>query len=245
MTIGATPRAPPAWSCRWQAVASRSWDPADPHESRRRSEADGSGRFGARLWRVSAPTPILVGGSQRSGTHALAALIAAHPDVAAVPRELVFHAAEDGLPGLLAGTRSAAEIVADLRGRWWYRRPPWDRTVTRGLHKSIPRERLDAAADAFIAGVAADPGAAAGRLLRAVADPFATVTGRRAWGSRPSVHARSERRQRASRVSSRAASRPHRPSTGSAARSSSSASSRVHAQPWRRRRPAGRPRQGA
>ena len=116
------------------------------------------------------PAAIFVGGVQRSGTHALAALIGAHSRFAAIPRELAFHADPGGLPGVIDGTISPAELVRRMRGPWW-RRETYG--VTRGLFKSIPRDRLDRALETFEPAAATDPVAAGARLLRAIADPFA------------------------------------------------------------------------
>lgn len=92
--------------------------------------------------------PIFVGGTQRSGTHATAGLIGAHDAVAHVPREMKFHAHQLGLPGVIAGSTSPRAFVQRMRDFWWKR--PYREGRTRGLYKTIPRERFDAALARFL-----------------------------------------------------------------------------------------------
>jgi Sulfotransferase family len=99
--------------------------------------------------------PIFVGGTQRSGTHATAGLIGAHRAVAHLPREMKFHAHQLGLPGVLAGRVSPRAFAKRMREFWWQR--PYREGRTRGLHKTIPRERFDAALEAFLAQSGAAP----------------------------------------------------------------------------------------
>lgn len=100
---------------------------------------------------MSEPTrdPIFVGGTQRSGTHATAGLIGAHGAVAHLPREMKFHAHQLGLPGVLAGRTSPRAFAERMREFWWKR--PYREGRTRGLYKTIPRERFDRALERFLA----------------------------------------------------------------------------------------------
>ena len=99
--------------------------------------------------------PIFVGGTQRSGTHATAGLIGAHDAVANLPREMKFHAHQLGLPGVIRGRVSPAAFAERMREFWWKR--PYREGRTRGLYKTIPRERFDRALEAFLAGCRAAP----------------------------------------------------------------------------------------
>jgi hypothetical protein len=99
--------------------------------------------------------PIFVGGTQRSGTHATAGLIGAHRAVAHVPREMKFHAHQLGLPGVIAGRVSPRAFAKRMREFWWQR--PYREGRTRGLYKTIPRERFDTALEAFLATCGAAP----------------------------------------------------------------------------------------
>ena len=99
--------------------------------------------------------PIFVGGTQRSGTHATAGLIGAHRAVADLPREMKFHAHQLGLPGVIAGRVSPRAFAKRMREFWWQR--PYREGRTRGLYKTIPRERFDRALEEFLAACRAAP----------------------------------------------------------------------------------------
>jgi hypothetical protein len=99
--------------------------------------------------------PIFVGGTQRSGTHATAGLIGAHGAVANLPREMKFHAHQLGLPGVIRGRVSPAAFGERMREFWWKR--PYREGRTRGLYKTIPRERFDRALETFLAECRAAP----------------------------------------------------------------------------------------
>src|SRR5215211_2280687 len=99
--------------------------------------------------------PIFVGGTQRSGTHATAGLIGAHHDVAHLPREMKFHAHQLGLPAVIAGRTSPGAFARRMREFWWKR--PYREGRTRGLYKTIPRGRFDAALEQFLSACRATP----------------------------------------------------------------------------------------
>lgn len=98
--------------------------------------------------------PIFVGGTQRSGTHATARLIGAHRAVAHLPREMKF-AHQLGLPGVIAGRVAPRAFANRMREFWWRR--PYREGRTRGLYKTIPRERFDDALEAFLADAGPAP----------------------------------------------------------------------------------------
>ena len=109
------------------------------------------------------PAPILfVGGTGRSGTHVLAKLLSAHPDLALVPVEVRFHVEERGFPGLLAGRVSRQQFVRRLRGFWW---KGFQTRRMRGMYRFVPEERFEPAVAAFEASFDADPEAACRRLF--------------------------------------------------------------------------------
>jgi len=91
--------------------------------------------------------PIFVGGTQRSGTHATAGLIGAHAKVAHLPREMKFHAHQLGLPAVIMGRTSPRAFARRMREFWWKR--PYREGRTRGLYKTVPRERFDSALSSF------------------------------------------------------------------------------------------------
>lgn len=133
---------------------------------------------------VSVGPPLFVGGMQRSGTHALGHLVSQHSHYAMVPRELAFHVApagEGGIPDLLAGRIGADEFVSRMRTHWWRRTAPWDPSVTRGLHKSVPEERFQAAVERFALAHPYDGVAAVRTLLTDLLDPVAEEAGAAAW----------------------------------------------------------------
>lgn len=144
---------------------------------------------------MNSPTPppppplVFVGGTGRSGTHVVARLLGHHSRYADVPIEARFHVNPKGFPDLLAGRAGEREFLRKLRGFWWRRiragEPlaavaPWlplGREL-RGLHKIMPRERLDAATRRFEAGYAADPEEACRNLFRDLLWPIADEAGK-------------------------------------------------------------------
>ena len=119
------------------------------------------------------PAPILVGGTQRSGTHALGHLLDHHPDCVMVPRELAFHASPAGLAGLRRGEVGLERFLIDMRGTWWWRRPAFNPELTRGLHKTFARDELEAVLRPFARTYPTDPDAAVRDLLDGLLAPLA------------------------------------------------------------------------
>lgn len=105
------------------------------------------------------PKFVFVGGTGRSGTHALSKLLS-RQRYALVPIESRFHVNPQGFPDLLAERVTPEQFVAKLRSFWWHRieagsplpaiapRLPLGRS-TRGLHKTIPRERFETSVERF------------------------------------------------------------------------------------------------
>jgi hypothetical protein len=137
--------------------------------------------------------PIFVGGTQRSGTHAAAGLIGAHREVARLPREMKFHAHQRGLPGVIRGRVSPRAFAKRMREFWWQR--TYREGRTRGLYKTIPRERFDRALEGFLAECRSTPlrrrliprrprpdlVAPSRDLARALFDPIAEEQGAGRW----------------------------------------------------------------
>lgn len=105
---------------------------------------------------------IFVGGTGRSGTHALAQLLGRHSRIADVPIEARFHCNKRGMPDLLEGRITLRAYVAKLRGFWWHRVRVDGQP--RGLYNLLRRAELDEALERFEAGFDADPVGACRRL---------------------------------------------------------------------------------
>jgi hypothetical protein len=127
------------------------------------------------------PGPVFVGGVVRSGTHVLGALIGSSTRYALIPREMVFHAAPNGLPGLLGGAIDLDTYVSSMETYFWERPANWDQQVKRGLFKTIPRSRLDGALRELRKRYPADPVQAARVLVRELLDPYAEAAGKPSW----------------------------------------------------------------
>lgn len=126
-----------------------------------------------------APDPLFVGGSGRSGTHAMARLLDKHPAFHYFRRELRFHTDRGGFPDLLAGRTTADEFVDAMRGHFW-RRVGRD-GKTRGLYDNFERDAYDAALDRFRSRYDADPHAACRGLMNDLLCPFTRAAGKATW----------------------------------------------------------------
>lgn len=114
------------------------------------------------------PLIAFVGGTGRSGAHAIAKLLGGHRRFAQVPIEWRFHVNPQGFPDLLEGNISPEEFVEKLRGFWW-RRVPAGRPLpalaprlslgrgSRGLYKIIPPERFEEGVTRFERSVGNEP----------------------------------------------------------------------------------------
>lgn len=123
------------------------------------------------------PEPIFVGGVGRSGTHAMARLVAAHPRYARIRTEARFHASPKGLPDLLAGEVGLDEFLDQMRSAWWKR--GWGQG--QGLQRLLAHEQFDAALGEFEKRFLDDPWGSSRRLVRAILDPPAEQEGKPAW----------------------------------------------------------------
>jgi hypothetical protein len=133
--------------------------------------------------RSSERGPLFVAGVPRSGTHALAHLISRHSCYQMIPRELAFHTAidEGGLPDLLTGRITLPEFIDRMTNYWWKRAAPWDNAVTRGLYKTIPKDRLlrclKCLQDTYPSGALP----AVRLFMHEMLDPIADEAGKPAW----------------------------------------------------------------
>jgi len=105
---------------------------------------------------------VFVGGTGRSGTHALAQLLGRHSRFADVPIEARFHCNKRGMPDLLEGRIPLRAYLAKLRGFWWHRVRVDGQP--RGLYNLLRRIEFDAATERFEADFDRDPIAACRRL---------------------------------------------------------------------------------
>ena len=98
---------------------------------------------------------VFIGGTGRSGTHALAHLLGRHSRLADVPIEARFHCNKRGMPDLLEGRITLQGYIAKLRGFWWHRVRVDGQP--RGLYNLLRQAEFDAALERFEAAYADDP----------------------------------------------------------------------------------------
>lgn len=98
---------------------------------------------------------VFIGGTGRSGTHALAQLLGRHPRFADVPIEARFHCNKRGMPDLLEGRITLRAFLAKLRSFWWHRVRVDGQP--RGLYNLLRRAELDEGVARFEESFAADP----------------------------------------------------------------------------------------
>jgi len=123
--------------------------------------------------------PLFVGGTGRSGTHAVAKLLGKHSELYYVSRELRFHTDRGGLPDLFEGRIDIEKFLTNMREYYW-RRPGADGRV-RGLHSKFKKKRFEQALDEFEVAAESDLRAAGAGLLRALLDPMAAEEGKPTW----------------------------------------------------------------
>jgi hypothetical protein len=120
------------------------------------------------------PPPILfVGGTGRSGTHVVAKILDKHSHFRKVPNEARFHTDPGGFPDVLGGHTGPDLFVWRLRHHWYRNFEP-TRLSFRGLHRYVPRRRLDAACAAFLRRFDDEPEAASRQLFFDLLWPLAT-----------------------------------------------------------------------
>jgi hypothetical protein len=122
-----------------------------------------------------AARPIFIGGTGRSGTTIMSALIGRHHDVQRIKTEVKFIASAGGLCDLVRGRTTIDAFERSVLGRW-YRRGP-----TRGLQAIMPEADVEAALPALRVGYRRDPWLAARAFTHAVLDPLAVTGGARSW----------------------------------------------------------------
>ena len=104
---------------------------------------------------------VFIGGTGRSGTHALAHLLGLHSGFADVPIEARFHCNKRGMPDLLEGRITLRSYLAKLRGFWWHRVRVDGQP--RGLYNLLRRAELELALERFEGAYGDDPVAACRR----------------------------------------------------------------------------------
>jgi hypothetical protein len=126
-----------------------------------------------------AATPVFVGGTGRSGTHAMARMLGQHSAYHYFSREMRFHTDRGGFPDLLSGELGPEEFVANMRGRFW-RRTGAD-GEPRGLYAKLDRQAYDGALERFLRDYEEDVRRACERLMHALVDPVARKAGKPTW----------------------------------------------------------------
>ena len=114
---------------------------------------------------------VFVGGTGRSGTHALAQLLGRHSHFADVPVEARFHCNKRGMPDLLEGRITLHGYVEKLRGFWWHRVRMDGQP--RGLYNLLRQADFDQAVERFESAYADDPIDACRRLYLDLLWPLA------------------------------------------------------------------------
>ncbi|HSI79812.1 MAG TPA: sulfotransferase [Solirubrobacterales bacterium] len=123
------------------------------------------------------PAPILVGGSARSGTHAIGRMVGTLPRYQQIKLETRFVVGTGGLCDLLEGRTTLRQFRRKVYGKWWSR----GLRHARGLQVIIERTELEAAMERFEAGYKEDPWGAARQLVADVHDPVAERGGKPSW----------------------------------------------------------------
>lgn len=119
---------------------------------------------------------VFVGGTGRSGTHALAQLLGRHSHYADVPIEARFHCNKRGMPDLLEGRITLSGYLEKLRGFWWHRVRVDGQP--RGLYNLLRQAEFDAALERFEPAFGADPIGACRALYLDLLWPLATRRGK-------------------------------------------------------------------
>jgi hypothetical protein len=120
--------------------------------------------------------PVFIGGSPRSGTHAVGQLIGSHPDYRVISIEARVHSGRGGLCELLAGKTTLDEFVVRYRGGWWSRP-----TRRGGFNTVMEKAAYEASLERFVAEWPLGPIDAARGLVHGLLDPLAERAGKPAW----------------------------------------------------------------
>jgi hypothetical protein len=126
---------------------------------------------------ASFPQPIFVGGSARSGTHAVGRILSAPARYHLIETEARFHSSAGGLCHLLEGRTELDAFVDHCLGKWW-RHGVRQR---RGLNVIIDRAPLKRALERFRERFPEEPWEAGRQLVHDVLDPAAERAGKSAW----------------------------------------------------------------
>lgn len=121
--------------------------------------------------------PVFVGGSPRSGTHAMGRLVGSDPDYAWIRVEARIHCGRGGLTHLIQDKTSMAEFLDRCDGGWWQR----GERGTQGLLEIIEREAFDELLLTLVKDWDANPIAAARDFVVGLFGGFALRTGASAW----------------------------------------------------------------
>lgn len=123
------------------------------------------------------PHPIFVGGSARSGSHAMGRLLESHPQYHLCRVEARFHCARGGLTELIDGKTDMDSFCEMCLTEWWRR----GLRHNRGLMTIIGRDALEQALDSFRSEFEEDRWEAGRRLVDVVIGTEAKQAGRPAW----------------------------------------------------------------
>jgi hypothetical protein len=123
------------------------------------------------------PSPVFVGGSARTGTHAMGRLVGASRRYHPIAVESRFHAAKGGLCDVLDGKSDVESFLDRVRNDWW-KRGLREQT---GLQSILDPERRDEALERFRVDVDREPWEAGRRLVHGLLDPSAEAAGKPSW----------------------------------------------------------------
>lgn len=129
----------------------------------------------------TAPGPVFVGGSGRSGSTVMGRLIGSHPRFAYVRTEIRFHAERFGVPDLLAGRVKLDAFLARMRGYYFRHEVPAGRPragLPRGLYKIASEDDVLRALDHFGDRFADEPRDAARALVEELLGPTMRAAGK-------------------------------------------------------------------
>ena len=122
----------------------------------------------------SEPAALLfVGGTGRSGTHVVSKILNSSGHFRKVPNEARFHTDPGGFPDVLSG-RTGPDLFAYRLEHYWYRNFEPARMSFRGIHRYVPRTRLQAASTSFLRRFPDEPEAACRQLFFDLLWPLAT-----------------------------------------------------------------------
>ena len=140
-------------------------------------------------------TPVLVGGTGRSGSTVVGRLLDVHPELTLMrPMEVRFITGNDGFADALASARKkpgssaaheAAERAVDRLLHRWYRR-----AENVGLHQSIDIDTVNSLCDAYLAQFDRSPLEATTALVHPIMDAIARRLGAGRWVDTTPANAR-------------------------------------------------------